>query len=399
MRLVRATQQEIEQEPSVAAMLTDVKATMEHPGFTDDYAIVAYIYGTNNRRLYCIIGNGSDLYPCVLLDDEAQPVGGAFLRELYDEYQVYFSALNNEAQIELHVHLSEGIRNCWKKLFQSFIEPVLGIGKGREYKEVLCKFEAQVGSTKVFFPLPMCHHLAFRYYGIKENLPLYFTSVTDESFYDWFTGMLPLTYPRMADVVMVTGQVGSGDTEEKGPAAQRMREIRRLLLEKINHFIIKGGGECRRLESAGDFRHLFSKDNKRNIIQLLAHHSDGKLEADDGSIVKVSDIVHEMQLLRAKGQLHENIVLDAINCRNDGAFRDLKAAGLRQINYSYDLLNTYLSVAQLYEMYSGELAIALGWKFPYFNSGRHLHTIYADIIRAQYVNMNINGEQRINPYK
>lgn len=370
--------------------IKDLLVAMSFSGFDNKYALLKFVYSDIYDRLFFILGTNDSISIGQISEEDGLRLDKKSLQDIFLLYKDRFLELLNTGEGNI-VSKGKEYFDIWQRLYKVFVEPLIGIRKGLPYKEVLYEFSFLANNEYVALNLGLIYDLSFRFGNILINEPLYFTHVSEKSFFLYLQDVQKLPFPVINKMVMLFGLKRMTEREISElpilPNNKAKLKFRQDILEKMIKLFESQEGLFVQLQSIEDFDHFIDINSKQSIIQLITHFHDNFIHTID-DYIELDDLLSLLRNKKANKSLRDDLIMDAVTCNNHDSFLKLQKAGVKYVHYSNQIIDTSFALLMLLELYGGQSAKANGWQFPYLDGKTHLHVAYSNVLRSYFVQMN-----------
>ena len=384
------SKEEFEQDLELLKEREDTIKSLNNPAYNTSYALLKFVYSSYHDNLFVILGDISAVKIGKLKDDHGILLNKNSIVDLYKEYQTTFLQANNPTVLLENTKSGYHYFKTWLKLYSIFLKCLIRIQIGFPFKEVLYSFKICLNEEEIYLNLGLSYDLSFRFGNMEVNSGLYFTHISEGSFVEYMYKMNMLSFPLANKITLLYGlqRLDANRTQTKYSSKTLAREA---ILGKIINLLQLQGGAYIELKGLETFKELISKNNQKNVLQLFAHFHDEIIHTQDDDYIFLSDLIKLINNQKKLNDINDDLIIDAITCDNYSDFQQIKKAGVKYVYFSNHYISTDWALLILLELYSGEAAKELGWKFPYLDGTTHLHIAYSNIIRAYFILMNKNN--------
>ena len=388
----------IEANPLFSERIVDVCKAAEVMNLLPDTkskVIVNYIFDNVNNSLYVITHNGQVLNVSEIVVPKTR-VNHNFMTSIYSYYWKHFLSIDKDSYDSAEYG---ELLNISKIISNIFIVPLFSLIPNPESIHFIIAQNILCEDQELLFDLPYIADLRYFFSLIETNDELIFTSVTHRSIYVFLSNLCSIQQPVNASIVLLYG-LKKQDSEEylqicKTETERNAAMTRERAYQKIFKLLSGHNAKVLELESLEQFDMLFRNDYKGTVIQLLTHFHHDRLFTKILTSIRFKDIEQLIDVLEKENSLRNDIVIDAIACSTHASFSRLYAKNIKYIFSSRHDLSNDLASFMLYELYSGENAKRLNWKYPYFDGKTYIHEAWSNVIKCFYTTMNKYGQIRV----
>jgi hypothetical protein len=353
-------------------------------------AVVRFSYCADLDCFYVVWWVDEAIRMTKMATEEGEIIHLSDFQRLHNSYLDAFVTVREETSELYTQERFDKISCVWAELYKLFILPLLSLVAENEIN-IFIGLYCHVANNRYVLDFNLLYNYKFRMFIHPANENIYFVTVTTDWLHSFIKNLIGLIAPKMSDIKIVYGFKPFDSPESLAEAPTAARREAAILREKIFTLIrdkaVRDGKGVVYLHGLGDLQPLLQKGGDPCFIQLLSHYHSRRLSTRSPKSIRFKDILELVDALNSRGDLSEDICIDAFTCTNFSDFRSLYEKGVKYLNLSHHALSTDLTAYMLFEFYTGENANCIGWDYPYLDGNCHMHEAWAKINRCFFTRM------------